>query len=378
MADEAERAVRLAMAAERKRLWQQQKQDDVSITVATSNRVDQASVAFRAKDDEIHTFAKGRRSYARSDVPMLVQTFRRATEEWEIMEALAAANTLVDTTVENRRVIIEAGMLRAVCERLSELSSDAQKLCLKFLASLAKCSMCHDSFAMDNTSLALFALEKLKSVLIGCDGGLEDAHLLMTILAAVTSSSNILNIFMRCDEDQSSNTSVIMSVVRRAGIEVVALEKRNRVEVAMKTIQYGFLTLENIATFGPESCCVLRRLSAVPLCLDALTVIHSFMSRNKSETVGTLALSAAVAAHCRIAVLDDGEVDDETINGMSAVYETLRSQLAMSDIQVQGFRLMTVLANTEAGAKKLDTMNGAWQWLGQHNLHFDEAVGKYN
>lgn len=419
-AQEAARVARRARAQEFKRTWEQAAEDtnietasipQVSHPIAPSVSCTQPVKNTQSAGLALHTFSpRSGRKFVVQDVPMLVSSFRDSREDWSASEALTAALSFINAT-PNRVALVQEGIIEVVKHQLSASMSEAdaseppgslecdgpvlsqgtQSLCVRLLAALAECAACRAAFE-DDDQLALITAQFL------CYSPTIDPGDLFTVLDAGAASERIQRALVdskapagwqrRQNRAQSVDyVGAMMRTLRRAGVDVITLghsetNKRavgdEEIQCALRTIQFGFKTLSHLALLGTEVRERLRQACAVELSMDALSCIHTYLQRYKKDVLCSLAISAALLLHSRVAFSENGDVHEASVHGIETIYTVLRSQLSRTEIQLQGRSLMNALAKTNAGALKLDSIEGAWQWLGQTNMRCDPDGGPFD
>lgn len=420
-AQEAARVARRARAQEHKRAWEQAAEGTkietpsisrastpAALSVSTTTKMVEST---RFGGHDIHAFSPGSgKKFLARDVPMLVSSFRDSKEDWSASEALTAALSFIDTT-SNRVALVREGIIevtkRQLCASTSELdakgppsslesddpvlSHGTQTLCVRLLAALAECAACRAAFEKDEQLALIVGIFLRHSPKI-------DPGDLFTILEAGAASEKVQRALAqnkapavwRRSRDQSQTVDYItemLRTLRRAGVDVITLRRgetdesdvdHDEIQCALRAIHFGFKTLSHLASLGSEVRTRLRQAGAVELSIGALSSIHTHLRGYKKEALCILALSAALLLHCRVAVFENGDVHDASVLGLDTVYNVIRSRLSRTEIQLQGLSLMNTLAHTNAGALKLDSIEGAWQWLGLTNMRCDPDGGPYN
>ena len=409
---DAAQAVRLAEAAEKRRIWEHNK---------TTQRNNQDE-----EEDERHNDNGGEVTAA--DAPMLLHLFRTTTteNEWELGQSFKAMETLALESPKTRSALVRNGVVKAVKTRLlyavvdvevmktlgkpviTPLTEDQLDACVQILVAFATCqeSRSHLHGDRELTMLLAHRLAPKESFL----DDVPRIDNIVTIFAATTEARPAQKVLLRnkkiaCDgvivnKPKLHPVKMLSNAIRAALNEIHNLvdttcgtcRNHHRQEEEPQhqkiieddasgrlfhVIEAAFETFEHLGRYGTSALEALRATKTVSLCLEAIRVIRQFLDVHTSNVAGSSALSSAFASLCQIALLPDGTVDPEALKGIRPAFDAIRSQLHRTELQVQGLHIMAVVAQANKGAAELDTIPGAWQWLGWRKREaLDWAAGR--
>merc|ERR1719181_569525 len=129
-------------------------------------------------------------------------------------------------------------------------------------------------------------------------------------------------------------------------------------------LQAACEVMEHLGSYGSSARTMLRMAGAADICLGVITAIKIYAASHNDQTLGTNAISAAVATLQQFSAVA-GNADPVSLRGIPIVYDVLRSHVARPKIQQHGIQLMHILGSTHEGARQLDRIPGSWQWLGK-------------
>lgn len=148
-------------------------------------------------------------------------------------------------------------------------------------------------------------------------------------------------------------------------------ESQSKSTVAASQIKstFGLLqaaceVMEHLGSYGSSARTMLRMAGAADICLGVITAIKIYAACENDQTLGTNAISAAVATLQQVSAVAEN-ADPASLRGIPIVYDILRSHVARPKIQQHGIQLMHILGSTHQGARRLDRIPGSWQWLGK-------------